>query len=213
MIFLGLIGAGAGVGYWLTTRDGNELPNLKPPNRTIPPTAAPSITVSTEFDAVQGECDFDRVSNPNPIDQCNCFGEIVTIEPDVIERYLYNLEHFIPNYFENYDDDISSCSSRNQALVWISSGNDAQLTTAQRTQKFALATIFASLGGSQWNNNEKWLTYDDNGCTWFGVACARGYATELVLDGNNMIGMVRSIGYHWDCKKCYIICLTLFFFF
>jgi hypothetical protein len=190
IILLGLIGAAAGGGYWLTTRDGDNVSTIQPPNRTTPPTAAPSVGVSTYFNNVQGgECNFDDVPNPNPIDQCICFGEIDIIEIDIRERYRYNLESFIETYFENYDDDISSCSPRNQALVWISSGDDVELTTTQRKQRFALATIFASLGGTQWNNSENWLTYDDS-CTWFGVACAEGVATELVLDGNNLVGMV-----------------------
>jgi hypothetical protein len=190
IILLGLIGAAAGGGYWLTTRDGDNVSTIQPPNRTTPPTAAPSVGVSTSFNDVQGgECNFDDVSNPNPIDQCICFGEIAIIETDIRERYRYNLESFVETYYENYDDDISSCSPRNQALVWISSGDDAELTTTQRIQRFALATIFASLGGTQWNNSENWLIYDDS-CTWFGVACSEGVATELVLDGNNLVGMV-----------------------
>jgi hypothetical protein len=192
IILLGLIGAAAGGGYWLTLRDGDDVSTIQPPIRTTPPTAAPSVGVSTFFDDVQGgECDFDGVSNPNPIDQCICFGEIGIIEADIRERYRFNLEGFIQTYFENYDDDISSCSPRNQALVWISSGYDVELTTTERIQRFALATIFASLGGTQWNNSDNWLTYD-NSCTWFGVACTDGATTELVLDGNNLVGMVST---------------------
>jgi len=191
LILLGLIGAGAGVGYWLSTRNGDDVQILNSSSRTSPPTMAPSVSVSTEFDAVQGECNFDGVLNPNPIDQCLCFGEITAIETDIRDRYLYNLEYFIPDYFEDYNDDISSCSARNQALVWISSGDDAQLTRTQRSQKFALATIYASLGGSQWTNNTNWLANEDV-CTWFGVSCAQDYVTELVLDENNLLGMLPS---------------------
>jgi len=192
IILFGLIGAGAGFGYWLTTRDGYKISTILPPTRTRPPTAAPSTGVSSYFDNVQGgECNFDGVANPNPIDQCLCFGEIVMIEPDVRERYQYNLENFIPTHFENYEDDISSCSPRNQALVWISSGDDAELTTAQRTQRYALATIFASLSGTQWYRNTNWLTYGSS-CTWFGITCIEDFVTELVLDGNNLVGMLPS---------------------
>jgi len=196
IILLGLIGAGAGFGYWLTTRDGYEISSILPTPRTRPPTAAPiaapSTSLSSYFSDVQGGgCNFDGVANPNPIDQCLCFGEIVMIEPDVRERYQYHLESFIPTHFENYDDDISSCSPRNQALVWISSGDDAELTNAQRTQRYALATIFASLSGTQWNNSTNWLTYV-NSCTWFGITCTDDFVTELVLDRNNLVGMLPS---------------------
>lgn len=186
-----LIGAGAGGGYWLTTMSGDDVSILKSQPRTNPPTAAPSVSVSSEFDAPQGDCKFDGVANPNPIDQCLCFGKITDVETDIEDRYFYNVEHFIPNYFEDYDEDLSSCSPRNQALVWMSSGNDAKLSTSKRVQKFALATVFASLGGSKWNNSTNWLSGDDF-CSWYGVTCEEDDVTELVLGTNNLVGMVRS---------------------
>lgn len=191
LVLVLLVGAGAGGGYWLTTRDGVDVSILNSSSRTSPPTTAPSVSVSTEFDAVKGVCDFRDALYPNPIDQCLCFGEIVMIETDVRDRYLHNLEYFIPNYFEDYNEDISSCSPKNQALVWISSGDDAQLTETQRSQKFALATIYASLGGSKWKNNTNWLDGQDV-CTWHGVLCRQDYVTELVLDENNLNGVLPS---------------------
>lgn len=191
LILFGLVGAGAGVGYWLTTRDSDALPISNSSPRTSPPTMAPSLPVSTEFDAPQGKCNFDGLPYPNPIDQCVCSGEISVIEEDIRKRYDYNLDFFIAEYFNDYDDDISSCSPINQALVWISSGNDIQLTRTQRAQKFALAVIYASMGGTQWSNNSNWLANEDV-CTWFGVSCAEDYVTELVLDDNNLIGMLPS---------------------
>jgi len=191
LVLLGFIGAGVGAGYWLTIRDGDDVSVLNSSSRTSPPTAAPSVSVSTDFDKVQGECEFDGILHPNPIDQCLCFGEITVVETDIRDRYLYNLKYFIPDYFEDYNDTISSCSPRNQALVWISSGVGAQLTKTERKQKFALAIIYASLGGSQWNNSTNWLANEDV-CTWYGVSCTQEYVTELVLDGNNLLGTLPS---------------------
>ncbi|VEU41378.1 unnamed protein product [Pseudo-nitzschia multistriata] len=195
LVFIGLLGGSAGVGYWLTTRDGDKVSSLESPIYTNPPTPAPSVAVSTRFDPIQGDCNFDvNDSNPNPIDQCNCLGEISIIESDIRERYFYNLEAFIPAYFREYDDDISSCSPRNQALVWISSGDDTELSTDQRAEKFALAAVFASLGGTQWKKSRNWLSYKSV-CTWFGVKCDQGqpdYVTQLVLDDNNLIGVLPS---------------------
>jgi hypothetical protein len=205
LVLLGLIGAGAGGGYWLTTQDGDDVSILISSPRPTPPTMSPSVSVSTEFDAVQGDCKLDDVPNPNPIDQCLCFGEITEIETDIRDRYSYNLEHFIPDYFEDYNEDISSCSPRNQALVWISSGNDAQITKTERAQKFALATIYASLGGSQWNDNTNWLANEDV-CTWFGVTCEEEFVEQLVLDGNNLRGMVSSMRCHSNRSKCRFNC-------
>eukprot|EP00537_Pseudo-nitzschia_pungens_P005008 CAMPEP_0172365860 /NCGR_PEP_ID=MMETSP1060-20121228/12279_1 /TAXON_ID=37318 /ORGANISM="Pseudo-nitzschia pungens, Strain cf. cingulata" /LENGTH=793 /DNA_ID=CAMNT_0013089433 /DNA_START=184 /DNA_END=2565 /DNA_ORIENTATION=- len=190
-VLVGLFGASGGIGYWLTTLDGDKVSSFEAPVYTNPPTAAPSVPVSTLFDSIQGGCVFFADSNPNPIDQCKCGGEITIIQSDVRERYQYNVEHFIPEYFENYDDEISSCSPKNQALVWISSGNDAVITKEQRAQKFALATVFASLGGTEWVNNENWFTYTDI-CAWFGVKCDQGHVTELVLRANNLKGLLPS---------------------
>ena len=191
VLFL-LVGAGAGGGYWLTTLDGDDVTILNSLPRTSPPTEAPSASVSTEFDAVQGKCNFNGVQNPNPIDQCDCFGKITDLETDVRDRYLYNREIFIPKYIADYNDEISSCSPRNQALVWISSGKDTQITTEERAQKFALATVFASLGGSQWNNNTNWLANGDI-CSWHDVQCSEGRVTQLILDRNNLVGTVSFI--------------------
>lgn len=187
--FLIFIGGGAGAGYWLTTLGGDDVEVLNTMPRTFPPTEAPSASVSTEFDPVKGNCDLG--STPNPIDQCDCFGKITSIESDVEDRYLYNREYFIPEYVPDFNHDISSCEPRNQALVWVSSGNDTKLTDAERAQKFALATAFASLGGGQWKNNTKWLETDDV-CTWYGVNCTDAKVTQLELSGNELVGTLPS---------------------
>jgi len=190
LVLLGLIGAGAGGACWLTTQVFDDVDILISSPRPTPPTMSPSVSVSTEFDAVQDDCKLDDF--PNPIDQCLCSGEITKIETDIRDRYLYNLEHFIPDYFEDYNEDISSCTPRNQALVWISSGNDAELTKTERAEKFALVTIYASLGGSKWNDNTNWLANEDV-CSWFGVTCdEEKFVEQLVLDGNNLRGMLPS---------------------
>ena len=45
LLFMGLVGAGAGVGYWLTTRVGDDVSILKSSSRTSAPTAAPSVSI------------------------------------------------------------------------------------------------------------------------------------------------------------------------
>eukprot|EP00534_Pseudo-nitzschia_fraudulenta_P006134 CAMPEP_0201183168 /NCGR_PEP_ID=MMETSP0851-20130426/123000_1 /ASSEMBLY_ACC=CAM_ASM_000631 /TAXON_ID=183588 /ORGANISM="Pseudo-nitzschia fraudulenta, Strain WWA7" /LENGTH=793 /DNA_ID=CAMNT_0047467857 /DNA_START=74 /DNA_END=2458 /DNA_ORIENTATION=+ len=187
LILVLIIGNSVGVGYWLTTVEGEDASRYFPSDRTVSPTMAPSVPVSTDFADVQGNCKLDSVANPNPIDQCLCFGEISIIEPDIRERYMYNSEVFMRTYFEDHDDDIRSCSPQNQALVWISSGDDAGLTKPQRAQRFALATVYTTLGGLKWNNSANWMTYD-NFCTWYGVSCTQGDVTELVLGENNLDG-------------------------
>lgn len=184
LTFFGLVGAGAGIGYWLTTMSGDDVSKLGFADDIRP---GPPASVSTKFDPVLGGCDFKDVTHPSPIDQCLCSGEITDLEADVVERYRYNVRYFIPDHFEDYNEDISSCSPRNQALVWMSSAVDEQLPKTERTELFTLATIYASLGGSEWNNSTNWLT-DGAVCNWYGVSCVDDYVTELVLDGNNLVG-------------------------
>jgi len=188
---LALLGTGAGVGYWLTTDDEGDAPKIEPGDpSTDAPTAAPTVSVSTTFEPVQGDCNFDGISNVNPIDQCDCYGEIRDIPDDVRNRYRYNRENFISLYYEDFDDDISSCIARNQALVWVSSGDDASFDTDERTERYALATIFASTSGSQWSNRRNWLSYGDV-CLWSGVECnSLGVVTALGLSGINAAGML-----------------------
>lgn len=192
LLFFLLVGGGAGVGYWLTTLGGDDVTVLANMTLTSPPTEAPSTSLSTEFDAVQGNCNFGGVDNPNPIDQCDCFGRISGLESDIRDRYLYNREYFIPEYVPDFNDDISSCSPRNQALVWVSSGVDTKRSKSERAQKFALATVFASLGGGKWKNNTNWLA-DEDVCTWYGVNCTETKITELELAGNDLVGTVSFI--------------------
>ncbi len=192
LLLLGLIGAGAGVGYWLTNQDGDETTSIEPENRTNAPTSGPTVGVTTEFEPVQGDCNFIGVDWPNPIDQCDCAGSILAVPPDVESRYQLNTENFISTLYADFDEEISSCSARNQALVWISSGNDVELTVEERTQKYSLTTIFASLGGAQWDDRTKWLTNSDP-CTWFGLECdASGFVVSMNLEENNVVGVVST---------------------
>jgi hypothetical protein len=181
----------AGVGYWLTMDEDVSAPRIQP-NVTEAPTLTP-VRVSSEFNFVQGDCDMLAVDYPSPIDQCDCVGSIRDIPADVRRRYEYNRESFISNLYADYSDDISSCSPRNQALVWVSSGDDESIGQEERTQRYALATIFAALNGAQWNNRDRWLTYgEDSPCRWAGVSCSNstGVVLRLSIVKNNAEGVV-----------------------
>ena len=189
LLFL-VIGTGAGLGYWVTTLAGPDVSILKSTPRTPPPTMAPSTSLSSEFDAPAGNCNFNGLVNPSPVDQCDCVGEIVDIPADIRSRYFYNLEYFIPEVIPGFSEDIGSCSPLNQALVWVSSGDDTKIDDEERTTRFLLATTFASLGGAKWTNNTNWLV-DDDYCSWYGVGCTdSGKVTSLELSSNNLVGTV-----------------------
>ncbi|KAG7352239.1 RHS repeat-associated core domain containing protein [Nitzschia inconspicua] len=186
-----MMGIAAGMGYFLTLDQDGSAPRVET-NVTEAPTLTP-VRVSSEFNGVLGSCDFTGISNPNPIDQCDCSGSIRNIPADVRRRYVYNRESFISTLYANYDDDISSCSARNQALVWVSSGDDEEISEALRIERFALATIFASLSGSQWNLRDNWMTYGESSpCNWWGVDCGgfTGAVLGLSIPSNNAEGVL-----------------------
>lgn len=194
LLVCGLLAGGGYAGWYLVNEDGSDTPNLKEgENQTRAPTQAPTPALVTTFDPVQGNCKLKALSDPHPIDQCRCNGEIATIAEDIQGRYEVHLTSFISSVYGEYPDDISSCTARNQALVWLSSGNDYQFTEEERTERFALATLYASLSGSNWTSQGQWLS-EEGICTWQAVTCDdQGFVENLVLSDNSLKGIV-SIG-------------------
>ena len=215
LLFL-VMGAGAGLGYWVSTLSGDDVSILQNVTRTNPPTMAPSTSLSTDFDPVQGNCNFNGVADPSPIDQCDCSGRITDLASDIRSRYFYNREYFIPEVVPGFSEDISSCDPLNQALVWVSSGDDTKITDDERTKRFILAATFASLGGGKWTNNTNWLA-DGDYCEWYGITCSDSSEIEsLELSSNNLIGTVSCSSWHSNffpflCISQLIYCLYLSF--
>jgi hypothetical protein len=211
---LGLLGGGGYFGYWLSEDQNKDrdLPILNAPTEDPGPTAAPTVAAVTKFDALLGACD-ELGETPHPYDQCSCLGEIQIIPDDVAARYNYHLFSFIPTL---YNDEwtvtnITDCAPQNQALVWLSSGNDYEFETQEREQRFALATMFASAQGAQWTDNQDWLSSWDS-CKWYGVECQGETVSGITLEGNMMKGMVSS---HFELQsldflKCEISHILLF---
>lgn len=184
-----LLAGGAYVGWYLVNEDRKDAPNLNE-DQTRAPTAAPTVGLTTAFDPIQGDCDFQDLRHPHVIDQCKCVGEIQIIPDDVRKRYKSRKANFIPTIYEEYNEDITDCSPRNQALVWISSGNDFEFTYQERVERFALATLFAGLDGTQWKRNDGWFS-EDSVCTWEGVVCHDdGMVQTVDLSNYNLKGTV-----------------------
>lgn len=191
VLICALLGVGAYVGWFLVNKDRVDAPSLGEDDEiTRAPTPSPTIGETTAFDPIQGNCDFRDLENPHVIDQCNCVGEIQIIADDVRARYESRLENFIPTIYENFDEEINSCSARNQALVWICSGNEYEYSYDERLDRFALATLYAGLNGNDWNRNDGWLS-DASACDWEGIKCDDdGMVQTVALSRNNMEGMV-----------------------
>lgn len=189
-LVLCLLGAGGFVGWYLVSEDASDTPNLGDDNVTLAPTVAPTVAVTTEFAPVLGICQLSGVENPHPIDQCLCNGEISVIADDIRGRYNNHLKVFIPTIYSGFSDEITSCTARNQALVWLSSGNDFSFTGEERTERFALATLYAGLAGADWEMAEQWLS-GASICDWQGVTCTdEGFLQILNLSDKNLVGTV-----------------------
>ena len=196
IIVLALLGLAAFLGVWLTRlAEEDEIPTVQGAGTISPaPTQSPTVGFTTEFDAIRGDCgNLTDVKNIHVIDQCACFGNISIIADDVRQRYQFHNESFISKFYEDYDDDITSCSPRNQALVWLASANDADFDEEERFDRYGLATIFASMGGPEWSDNQNWLSMT-SACQWSGVGCdENGRVRQLQLAGNSVVGTVRRL--------------------
>jgi Leucine-rich repeat (LRR) protein len=189
LFICGLLGAGGYVGWFLVNEDQSDGPNLREGgNITRAPTQAPTTALTTVFDPVQGNCKLKALSNPHPIDQCRCFAEIRKVADDVLHRYEFLVETFIPTIYLEYAEGSDYCSARNQALMWLASGNDFSFTEEERTERFALATFYVELFGSNWTSQEKWLS-EASICKWEGVTCDdEGRLQILELSDNKLFG-------------------------
>jgi hypothetical protein len=201
LFILGLAAIGVGVYYGIYYEDDDnndiETRDLETDSPTASPTLQPTSGVglgaTTTFDGVIGDglCDFSNSDFPSVVDQCACAGSILTIPDDVRARYNIHKDDFIPGIYASYAEEISSCSARNQALVWLASANDANFDEAERSQRYSLATMFTSLNGIGWASKEGWLSTSPS-CTWTGVTCNNDDQVQaLTRDNINAGGTVR----------------------
>jgi hypothetical protein len=187
----------------------NEDRTISPLTPTIAPTPTkfppmdPTISTSgnvdaaatTEFDPVQNSCNFDTLNQPSIIDQCECGeGYVDILADDIITRWNYYVENFIPSIYPQWNDSIDSCSSENQALLWLSSGinNGGEINNLQRLQRYILAVVYYQQGGIEWRRSTNWLS-EKSICVWEGVECNdNSFVRVLNLDQNRLTGQVSS---------------------
>ena len=53
----------------------------------------------------------------------------------------------------------------------------------------ALVALFTSTNGTAWTNNTGWLA-NTTPCAWYGITCSTGHVTQIVLNGNLLLGMI-----------------------
>ena len=152
----------------------------------------PNSQYATFMDPVQSprNCNLDGLEQPHVIDQCNCEGVVSAISDSIRERYDNHRAFFIPTIYQSYDEPIESCTVRNQALLWLSSGNDIDFGPNEREQRFALANFFIGTKGEEWTDQSNWLSREQS-CSWFAIACNTELAVDtLLMETNNVAGTV-----------------------
>jgi hypothetical protein len=70
------------------------------------------------------------------------------------------------------------------AFDWISKSDQARvdpLTYPTVEQRYALAVLYESSGGSNWLNSDGWLSEDEE-CLWYGITCSDdGFVERISL--------------------------------
>ena len=70
------------------------------------------------------------------------------------------------------------------------SSKDSSVPTSSSTERQALVAFFEATGGSQWKNNDGWLSDKDH-CDWFGIRCWKNKKVQsLSLEDNGLIGTI-----------------------
>ena len=186
IVFLCLLVAGMVIAIYIyyTAEDDSDDPPTRPPSLNTGGT--------TPLDHIQNNCNLSGLTQPHVIDQCLCSGEILTVADDVQLRYALHVSNFALSVYQDYNDAKTSCSARNQALLWLSTANDNEFDAQERRQRFALATIFVSLKGEEWINRDRWLS-ESPSCQWAGVACdTDDIIQSLSIESNLASGTVSS---------------------
>eukprot|EP00526_Cylindrotheca_closterium_P004700 CAMPEP_0113649502 /NCGR_PEP_ID=MMETSP0017_2-20120614/26301_1 /TAXON_ID=2856 /ORGANISM="Cylindrotheca closterium" /LENGTH=769 /DNA_ID=CAMNT_0000561875 /DNA_START=81 /DNA_END=2386 /DNA_ORIENTATION=- /assembly_acc=CAM_ASM_000147 len=129
------------------------------------------VAKTTPLTAATGNCNFGASEQPHVIDQCACGGTIGSIAPDVLARYE-TLVPWIKTMFDDWDESPSSCTPRNQALVWFSSGANlgGEISDTRRKDRYLSGLLYIQQQGEGWIKKTNWLT-EETMCKWEGIYC------------------------------------------
>jgi hypothetical protein len=132
------------------------------------------------------DCYFDDQEFPNVHTQCECYGNITKVPPDVIELW-YDVKQDIAEELYNGEQNDTpwwSCDPGNIALIWLSSGDTRD--SGDLFQRYINGISFSQMNGTQWDLNNLWLS-NENECLWLGIQCTGKYQiNSFALDTNNV---------------------------
>jgi hypothetical protein len=143
---------------------------------------------------VKDDCDFSDQIQPHVISQCLCYGKISIVADDIRELYTLIKTRLMPELYTEegtmWNEPITSCDPRNQALLWLSSGDVRR--SGDLVQKFLTSTAYIAMNGTKWDYQNLWMT-EANECLWLGLQCNERFQIHtLALDTINIFGTVRT---------------------
>ena len=154
----------------------------------------PDNVQTTPFDDyVKDDCDFSDNFQPHVLAQCICYGKVSIIADDIRELYTLLKTRLMPELYTEegtmWDEPITSCDARNQALLWLSSGDTRR--SGDLVQRFLTSTAYIAMNGTKWDYQNLWLS-EQNECLWLGLQCNKRFQIHsLALDTINIFGTVR----------------------
>jgi hypothetical protein len=163
--------------------------------------------VTTPLDPYRKDlCDFSDSYQPHIINQCQCTGQITIVQEDILDMYNQLKTDLVPNVYNGaWEIPVTSCDPRNQALLWLSSGDTR--SGGDLVQRYLLTSIYIALNGTDWDFQNLWLS-DQNECLWEGLECNEMFQIDSIsLDAVNAYGAVRY------CPLRFGLGIALFFFF
>lgn len=151
--------------------------------------------LNTPFDPyVRGDCDFSDNFQPHVLLQCECYSTMSIVADDTLELYVRLRSTMASELYggekawNTTDEPATSCSPRNQALLWLASGDTRR--SGDLAQRFIATMLYVSLNGTQWDDSSRWLS-DANECLWLGLECNEQFQiTGFALERVNAYGQV-----------------------
>eukprot|EP00977_Amphora_coffeiformis_P012460 scaffold3077_cov162-Amphora_coffeaeformis.AAC.19 len=151
---------------------------------TIMVVIAVGVTITLVIFLEDGNDETDDAPKPPPLSKLLKPSEQMTLI-----RMALNENPVTEGVWDDLGDDIMENPYR-MAAAWIVEEDDLD-READILPRFALATMYYSLGGNEWSNSTNWLTSTPLCEGWFGVNCDnKGNVVELELTENNLKGEI-----------------------
>lgn len=174
------------------------------------------ITTTPLDEYIKGECDFSGQVQPHILSQCECTESVSILAQDIQDLYQRLVQDLVPLYYSPEEwqqqvTSITSCDPRNQALLWLSSGDTRR--SGNVGQRFVVASLYVEMHGTDWDYRELWLS-DHNECQWQHLQCNDKYQiNSFVIETANLFGTVRTIVQNNGFEASTIFILFLFLLF